>query len=204
MTVAKVPRLSFASRRLRQEEKVLWSDFINRRPSDERATLVGLIRSAPIGPVHPVKGALHSPTIMREQFNALGGRLGALGVGVVRFDDEVRALFSGIPDAPEASLLGRPYVLVAIVPANDDPNIAQGLGGQTPVLKGLMVSYLLASYCRELGYSADFCHSSVDPQLAALAGLGSLNPGGKFHHEQVGARVWVADAIYTDLPLGLD
>ena len=40
--------------------------------------------------------------------------------------------------------------------------------------------------------------------LAAKAGLGTMNGSGRLVTREFGAGVYVADAIYTDLPLAAD
>jgi hypothetical protein len=63
---------------------------------------------------------------------------------------------------------------------------------------------VLSAWIRELGFRA-----SVEPHLntetlAVQAGLGTLNAEGRLVTPQFDTRVYIADAICTDLPLAVD
>ncbi len=73
-----------------------------------------------------------------------------------------------------------------------------------PVQNGLFITFVLSSWIRELGFRATVVRDANVDALAAKAGLGTLNGNGRLVSREFGAQVYVADAIYTDLPLAAD
>jgi epoxyqueuosine reductase QueG len=75
------------------------------------------------------------------------------------------------------------------------------VGGQVPVQNGLFVTFVLSAWIRELGFRATSTQDPRAESLAARAGLGTLDAGGRLVTRELGARVHVANVILTDLPL---
>jgi len=90
------------------------------------------------------------------------------------------------------------------VRAEHDAQTAVGIGGQAPVQNGLFVTFVLSAYIRELGYRATVVADPTREALAVAAGLGALNADGRLVVPKLGAKVYVADVIRTDLPLAAD
>jgi hypothetical protein len=97
-----------------------------------------------------------------------------------------------------------PYAVMCAVRADYDPRNAPGIGGQTPVQNGLFITFVLSAWIRELGFRSTIVRNANPDALAAKAGLGTLNSQGRLVTREFGAGVFVADAIYTDLPLAAD
>jgi hypothetical protein len=97
-----------------------------------------------------------------------------------------------------------PYAVICAVHADYDPRKAPGIGGQIPVQNGVFITFVLSAWIRELGYRATIVHDANPDALAAKAGLGTLNSQGRLLTRELGDGVFVADAIYTDLPLAAD
>jgi len=97
-----------------------------------------------------------------------------------------------------------PFAILCAVHADYDPRAAKGIGGQMPVQNGLFITFVLSSWIRELGFRATVAGDADTDALAAKAGLGTLNGSGRLVTHEFGAGVYVADAIYTDLPLAAD
>jgi hypothetical protein len=97
-----------------------------------------------------------------------------------------------------------PFAILCAVHADDDPRRSPGIGGQVPVQNGLFITFVLSSWIRELGYRATIVRDVDSDALAAKAKLGTLNSQGRLVTEKFGGKVYVADAIYTDLPLAAD
>ena len=88
--------------------------------------------------------------------------------------------------------------------AEYDPRVSPGIGGQVPVQNGLFLTFVLSAWIRELGFRASVVPDMEAETLAAQAGLGTLNAEGRLVTPQFGAKVYIADAICTDLPLAAD
>ena len=110
------------------------------------------------------------------------------------------------PRAGEGKGEGNEYTFAVIcaVHADYDPRTSPGIGGQMPVQNGLFITFVLSSWIRELGFRATVVRDANVDALAAKAGLGTLNGNGRLVSREFGAEVYVADAIYTDLPLAAD
>jgi epoxyqueuosine reductase QueG len=90
------------------------------------------------------------------------------------------------------------------VRAEYDPRVSPGIGGQVPVQNGLFITFVLSAWIRELGFRADVESQLEAKTLAAQAGLGRLDAEGRLVTPQFGTKVYIADAICTDLPLIAD
>jgi len=73
-----------------------------------------------------------------------------------------------------------------------------------PVQKGLFITFVLSAWMRELGFRATAAMDPNAEQLAAAAGLGTLNTEGRLVTPRFGTHVHVANVIRTDLPLAPD
>jgi hypothetical protein len=170
-----------------------WDFFIKTPPADLTNTVTDLIRNAPAGNVFPTKADIHTPEIISQHVKEMARYFGAEWTGMAklkRHDDQ----------HPE----GNPFAVLCAVHAEYDPRVSPGIGGQVPVQNGLFITFVLSAWIRELGFRAD-----VEPQLeakalAAQAGLSRLDAEGRLVTPQFGTKVYVADAICTDLPLIAD
>src|SRR5262249_20476733 len=99
---------------------------------------------------------------------------------------------------------GYRYGILVVVPSEVDPRTHEGVGGQAGVQRSLYVSFVLAAYCRELGYRGTAAPEPEAERLAAVAGLGTLNAEGRLVVPKHGTKVWVSDLIRTDVPLAAD
>lgn len=170
-----------------------WDFFINTPPADLANTVTEMIRKAPEGNVFPVKADLHTPEITSRHVKGMAEYFGAALTGIAKLD-------CNDPADPGSF----PFAVVCVVRAEYDRRKALGIGGQVPVQNGLFISFVLSAWIRELGYRATAAPQPGDDQLAAQAGLGTLDSEGRLITPQFGAKVYVANAIRTDLPLAPD
>jgi len=173
-----------------------WEAFINRAPADVQNMMPHIIGNAPEGNIFPTQTELHSPDVTSQHVKELATYLDTLGVGIVdlsRQDAEIGR--------------GYPFAVVCTVRAEHDPATSPGPGGQTPVQNGQFITFIVASWIREMGFRGTI---KVDvpreqrERLAVAAGLGTLNEAGRLTVPKRGTKVYVADIIYTDLPMVAD
>jgi hypothetical protein len=169
------------------EEDPYWDFFLETSPGDDRNSLATALRNAPEGAVNPVKDDIHTSEVMSQHAKELGCFLGADMVGIAA---------TGRPD--------HPYAVMCVLKAEHDPRQSPGIGGQLPVQRGLYVTFILSAWIRELGYQSTAKIEVNNEELAASAGLGRLNGEGRLVNPRYGAKVHVAGAILTDLPLLAD
>lgn len=177
-----------------------WDSFIHTPPADPNNLVPEAIRRATGGAINPTKADLHSPEITSSHIKQLAHFLGAESVGIVQLSDGPNGPHPTSSDELETY----PFAIVCAVRADYDPKQALGIGGQVPLQNGQFVSYVLASYIRELGYRATMQVPAEEVRLAVVAGLGTLNAKGRLVTRQHGAQVHVADVVHTDLPLAPD
>jgi hypothetical protein len=170
-----------------------WDFFINTPPADRTNTVIELIRNAPAGNVFPTKTELHTPEITSSHVKGMAQYFGAELIGIAKLD---------LDDADNSEEY--PFAILCAVHADYDPRTAEGVGGQMPVQNGLFITFVLSSWIRELGFRAKVVRDDASDVLAAKAGLGTLNSAGRLVTREFGASVYVADAVYTDLPLAAD
>src|SRR4051794_37139810 len=175
------------------ENDPYWEFFLRTPPGDRRNAVTDLMREAPEGMVNAVHAELHTPEITTGHVKELATFLGADLVGIARLDEEVAA------DGERY-----PFAVVCAVRAEHDPREAPGIGGQVPVQNGLYVTFGLGAGIREWGYRATGPSGAEGGGLAARAGRGTLDAGGRLVTPRFGTRVHVADVIHTDLPLAAD
>ncbi len=166
-----------------------WDRFIEGPLDDPDNDLTTSIRGAPTGAVFPVKSEVPEPPRMAKDLGQLAQFLGATLLGVARTDpSDLR----GDDDRSTGEIAERyPYAVVCGVRAEYDPNVAMGIGGQRARHESASVNFSLAAYIRELGYEATV-YQVDSGSVSASAGLGPSS-----------AKLFVGDAILTDLPLAL-
>jgi len=169
-----------------------WDFFVNTPPADRTNTVIELIRNAPAGNIFPTKTELHTPEITSSHVKGMAEYFGAEMIGIAKLNPQ---------DAGNDENF--PFAILCAVHADYDPRVAQGVGGQMPVQNGLFITFVLSSWIRELGFRAKVVRDDNADALAAKAGLGTLT-NGRLVTRELGAEVYVADAIYTDLPLAAD
>jgi hypothetical protein len=170
-----------------------WDLFLNRPPADLANTTIEMIRKAAEGNVFPTKAELHTPDITSSHVKGMAEYFGAELVGIVRLNAE---------DNGDGEFY--PFAVICAVHADYDPRTSLGIGGQVPVQNGLFITFILSAWIRELGFRATAKQKTNVEKLAAKAGLGTLNSDGRLITPQFGAKVYVAEAIFTDLPLAAD
>jgi hypothetical protein len=169
-----------------------WDRFINGPLADRRNLLPEGMRTNAEGASFPGRADVHTPEITSGHIKELATFLGAEMVGIVALDPS------------DAASGDYPWGIVCVVKAEYDPRTSAGIGGQTPVMNGIFVSFILASYIRELGYRATSNDGPPSEPLAAAAGLGRLDGQGRLVTPQHGTKVHVATVVRTDLPLAAD
>jgi hypothetical protein len=170
-----------------------WDFFINTPPADLTNTVTDLIRNAPAGNIFPTKADIHTPEITSQHVKDMARYFGSEWTGIATLEH------SGA-DHPDAL----PFAVLCAVQAEYDPRVSPGIGGQMPVQNGLFITFVLSAWIRELGFRADVESQLEAAKLAAQAGLGRLDAEGRLVTPQFGTKVYVADAICTDLPLVAD
>ena len=199
-----------------------WDFFINTAPADLTNTVTELMRKAPAGNIFPTKAELHTPEITSTHLKGMAHYFGAELIGIAKLENfSPRPLQPNPPQGlgrtrqsivaradPPPAAAGEdndyPFAVMCAVHADYDPRSAPGIGGQMPVQNGLFITFVLSAWIRELGFRATVVRDADTDALAAKAGLGTLNGQGKLLTAKFGAKVYVADAIYTDLPLAAD
>jgi len=184
-----------------------WDFFVNTPPADRTNTVIELIRNAPAGNIFPTKTELHTPEITSSHVKGMAQYFGAEMTGIAKLDNLSPRPLAGEGKGEGPIKTGEdndfPFAILCAVHADYDPRVAQGVGGQMPVQNGLFITFVLSSWIRELGFRAKVVRDDSSDVLAAKAGLGTLTNGTLVTRE-FGAKVYVADAIYTDLPLAAD
>ena len=170
-----------------------WDFFIKTPPADLTNTVTELIRNAPAGNIFPTPADIHTPEITAHHLKEMARYFGAELVGITPLETNS----TSNPD-------GYPFAVLCAIRAEYDPRVAPGIGGQVPVQNGLFITFVLSAWIRELGFRASVAPHLGAETLAAQAGLGTLNAEGRLVTPQFGAKVYIAEAICTDLPLAAD
>ena len=170
-----------------------WDFFLRTPPHDLQNSAVDMVQKSPDGAINPAPEEIHSPDVNSRHIKELATFLGADLTGIAALD-------SAAPDTPE----GYTFAVVNVVRAEHDPHETPGVGGQVPVQNGLYVTFVLSAYIRELGYRATAKLPADGPRLAAAARLGTLDAQGRLVTPRFGSKVYVADVVFTDLPLAPD
>jgi hypothetical protein len=156
-------------------------------------TVTELIRHAPAGNIFPTQADIHTPEITSQHVKDMARYFGAEWTGIATLERHE----AHQPD-------GYLFAVLCAVQAEYDPRVSPGIGGQVPVQNGLFITFVLSAWIRELGFRANIESQLEAETLAAQAGLGRLDAEGRLVTSQFGAKVYVADAICTDLPLIAD
>jgi hypothetical protein len=185
-----------------------WDFFINSAPADLTNTVTELIRKAPAGNVFPTKAELHTPEITASHVKGMAKYFGAELIGIAQLSNLSRLPHGGEAkdesDRNNNEAIELPFAVLCAVHADHDPGTSPGIGGQMPVQNGLFITFVLSAWIRELGYRAQVIREVNAEALAAQAGMGTLNGDGKLVTSKFGTGIYVADPIYTDLPLAAD
>jgi hypothetical protein len=180
-------RLPFSRQRERDRDPY-WDAFINNPPVDPNNVIPHAFSQVRDGESNPVRTQVHSPNVMSSHIKELGRFYGADLIGIAELPSD------------------HGFAIVSVLKADYDTRTATGVGGQTPALKGLFATFTLAAYIRELGYRAtrEFAGNTRAETLAAAAGLGEVDAEGRLVTRRFGRGVYVAEVIFTDLPLQAD
>ena len=170
-----------------------WDFFINTPPADLTNTVTELIRNAPAGNIFPTKADIHTPEITSQHVKEMARYFGAEWTGIAKLERHHT-------DQPDSY----PFAVLCAVQAEYNPRVSPGIGGQVPVQNGLFITFVLSAWIRELGFRAHVESPLEAEALAARAGIGRLEAEGRLVTLQFGDKVYVADAICTDLPLIAD
>lgn len=173
-----------------------WDDFINRPPNDVRNMITEIVAKAPEGNIFPSQSELHSPDVTARHVKELTLYLGGQLAGIADLGKQT----------PEIAR-GYPYAIVTGVRAEYDPYMSPGPGGQAAAQAGQFVTFIVASWIREMGFRATMkidAPRAEREHLAVAAGLGKLNGDGKLTAPKYGAKLHIADIIFTDLPMEAD
>jgi hypothetical protein len=188
--------LRFPWRRSSAAGDPYWDAFINRPPDDVRNMIPEIIGSAPEGNVYPTPTELHSTNVTTSHVKELARYLDTHLVGIVDLSQQ-----------PPEIARGYPFAVVCGVRAEHDPATAHGPGGQAPVQNGQFATFIVASWIREMGFRATMKIEVPREQrerLAVAAGLGRLNAHGRLTVPRYATNIYVADIIFTDLPMVAD
>lgn len=183
-------------RRPGSDDDPYWDAFVNRPPADVRNMIPHIIGNAPQGNVFPTPADLHTPEVTARHTKELARYLNAQLVGIVDLSTH----------GPELAH-GYPFAVVCAVRAEYDPDASPGVGGQAAVQNGQFVTFIVASWIRELGFRATMkldVPRAQRERLAVAAGLGTLTSDGRLTVPKHGTKIHVADIIFTDLPLAAD
>ena len=190
-----------------------WDFFINTAPADLTNTVTELMRNAPAGNIFPTKAELHTPEITASHVKGMAQYFGAELIGIAKLSsNEAPSSFPSRPSRRRGEGEGinsegeeaYPFAVICAVHADYDPRNSPGIGGQMPVQNGLFITFVLSAWIRELGFRATVVRDASADALAAKAGLGTLNAQGRLVTREFAEGVYLADAIYTDLPLAAD
>lgn len=183
-------------RRLGAGDDPYWDSFINRPPADIRNMIPEIIGKAPEGNIFPTQTDLHSPDVTSSHVKELAVYLDAKAVGIVDLSKQDPELAHGFP-----------YAIVCAVRAEYDPYTSPGVGGQAAVQAGQYVTFIVASWIREMGFRASMKIETSREQrehLAVVAGIGTRQADGRLTVKKYGTNVHIADILFTDLPMLAD
>jgi len=183
-------------RRLSGTEDPYWEDFINRPPNDVRNMITEIVAQAPEGNVFPTQSELHSPNVTTRHVKELILYLGGQLVGIADLGKQAPEMARGYPSA-----------IVTGIRAEYDPYLSPGPGGQAAVQAGQFVTFIVASWIREMGFRATMkidVPRAEREHLAVAASLGTLSGDGTLTVPKYGTKIHIADIIFTDLPMEAD
>jgi len=175
-----------------EKDDPYWESFMKTAPHDVRNFVPDMLKDAPEGNLFPTKADIHTPEITSQHIKELAEFLGSDMTGVAKLS------------ATDEHGDEYPFAVVFGVKAEVDPREAPGFGGQTPVQNGQYITFVTSAYIRELGFHATAKLECNRERMAVAAGLGTLNAQGRLETPKLGTKVYVADVIFTDLPLAPD
>jgi len=178
------------------DDDPFWEDFINRPPADIRNSIPEIVEKATEGNVFPTQSELHSPNVTSSHVKELAAYLGRSLTGIADLTKQDPELAHGYP-----------YGIVCAIRSEYDPYDHPGIGGQTGVQAGQFVTFIVASWIREMGFRATIKIETSREQrerLAVATGLGKLDRNGRFTAPKYGTKVHIGDIIFTDLPMQAD
>jgi len=183
-------------RRSGNDDDPYWEAFINRPPADILNSIPDIVAKAAEGSVFPTLSELHSPNVTSNHVKEFATYLGRSLTGIADLAKQDADLAHGFP-----------YGIVCAVRSEYDPYDHPGIGGQAGVQAGQFVTFIIASWIREMGFRATIKIETTPEQrehLAIATGLGTRNRNGRFTTPKLGTKVHLADIIFTDLPLQAD
>jgi len=183
-------------KRLDADDDPYWDAYIRRPPTDVRNTIPEIVAKAPEGNIFPTRAELHSENVTSSHVKELASYLDAKLCGIVDLSKQ-----------PPEIARGYPYAIVCLVRAEYDPYTSPGVGGQAAVQAGQYVAFIVAAWIREMGYRGTIkieTSREERERLAVAAGLGTRTGAGRLTVPKYGAKIHVADVIFTDLPLEAD
>ena len=167
-----------------------WDRFMNGALSDPLNDASEAYRSAHPGKVFPVKTDIPGPDRMAQDLAQFAVFMGASTLAVAATDAGTLRPRPGDDRGAGALAEDLPFTLVIAVPAEADPEVAKGVGGQQPRRISALVNHSVASYIRELGYNAIVC--PIDARTVGVA-AGLRRP----------PKTFVGDGVLTDIPVAL-
>jgi hypothetical protein len=173
-----------------------WEAFINRPPADILNSIPEIVAKAKEGNVFPTQSELHSPNVTSAHVKELATYLAKSLTGIADLTKQDPALAHGYP-----------YGIVCAVRSEYDPYEHPGIGGQTGVQHGQFVTFIVASWIREMGFRATIKIETTREQrehLAIATGLGTRDRNDRFTTPKYGTKVHIGDIIFTDLPMEAD
>jgi len=173
-----------------------WDAFINRPPADGRNIIPEIIGKAPEGNIFPTVAELHTPEVTSAHTKELATYLRAQLVGIADLSKQ-----------PPEIARGYPFAVICAVKAEYDPYTSPGVGGQAAVQAGQYITFIMASWFREMGFRGTMkieTSREERERLAVAAGLGKLDGKGRLTVPKYGTKIHVADPVFTDLPLAAD
>jgi hypothetical protein len=184
-----------------------WDVFIQRAPAHPNNLVPHALREAAEGGVNPTRSEVHSSNVLAGHIKELGQFFGADLVGIVELESNPFREDSRRGDEDgNGSESEQYFAIVCALKDEFDVRVAQGIGGQTPRLKGLFATCLLGAYIRELGCRATRAtRANVERNaLAVAAGLGTMTSDGRLLAKRTGQQLYVAEIVYTVVPLEAD
>ncbi len=176
-----------------------------------------VMEEVPRGGVNPNQTPVPDPAAMARKIKEIARYFGADDVGITYLDQAYVYSHRGFSYADgekpgDPIHLPHKYGICLLFACDYDRILAANSWIADAELfkvleRGMVTTFMLASYIRELGYPAIphfYTRRLANPiPLAVNAGLGELGRHGMLIHKEYGARVSV-DLVTTDLPLTVD
>lgn len=183
-----------------------WDYFLNRPMADPKNLVLDVITKSPGGGLFGQKTDIHDPPAVAGHIVQLTQFFGASLVGVTTTDPSLVDLVvptgqteADLPPRNEIATI-YPFTIVGLASWPYDAKEHAGMGGQLGRQKVAAAMFHLRSYIRELGYEAVFA-TPTSAQLAAKAGLGTVDRSGRLVTKEYGKDVVWETAVLTNLPM---